>query len=41
MTYNDNTRLLVSWCKKYIYFNNEQNQISNVELMNAAYGSSE
>ena len=30
---------MVSWWDKYSYFNNEQIQISDVELMNHEYGS--
>ena len=31
---------MVSWWGKYSYFNDEQIQFSDVELMNAAYGPS-
>ena len=31
---------MVYWCKTDSYFNNENIQIGDIEIMNAAYGSS-
>ena len=36
--YNDHNRFMVSWWKRYSYFNNEQIQTGDVALMNYEYG---
>ena len=38
--YNSHTIFMVSWWRRYAYFNNELIIISNVVLTNATYGSS-
>ena len=38
--YNDPNIFVVSWWGKDSYFNNEQIQIGDIEIMTAAYGSS-
>ena len=38
--YNDPNIIMVSWWKTDSYLNNEYIQISDIEIMNAAYGSS-
>ena len=38
--YDDHSRLMVYFGGRYLYFNNEKNQISDVEIMNDAFDSS-
>ena len=38
--YNYHTRFIVSWWRRYSYFVNELIKISDVVLMNSAYGPS-
>ena len=38
--YDDHSWFVVSWWGRYSYFNNENFQISDIEIMNALFGSS-